>query len=152
MGGRDRRVDAGYDGESKQEKCQCAPSRWMEPGGPETAPVSTLKCAVPLTSPKACFHPATKVVMLILTERGGGCCCAGIGASHLSPLIEAAAAGVWITTTWRWFPLMMLLRVSLFSSRCSLHHHLLFSHVQFIVSLITMTIWKCACAIALQRY
>lgn len=40
--------------------------------------------------------------------------------------------------------LMMPLRVSLFSSGCSLQHRLLFSLVKFIVNLITLTIWKVA--------
>lgn len=38
MKNRDWCVDVGYDGEAKQEMCRS--DRWMEAGGPETAPVS----------------------------------------------------------------------------------------------------------------
>lgn len=40
----------------------CRADRWIESGGPETAPASALKCVVPLMSLEGCFHAATKVV------------------------------------------------------------------------------------------
>ena len=68
----------------------CRADRWIESGGPETAPASAPKCVVPLMSPEGCFHAATKVVSPIQSQMregwggrvAGGLCSVPL---HLSP-------------------------------------------------------------------
>lgn len=102
MESKDRWVDAGYDGESKQEKCQYAEQTkgWSLAGRKLSTPASTLKSVVPLMSPKGCFHAAAKVVDSVVEGAGLHSCCHSSVSLHLSLQWETGAAGIWITTTW----------------------------------------------------
>lgn len=85
MESKDRWVDAGYDGESKQEKCQYAEQTkgWSLAG----RKLSTLKCVVPLMSPKGCFHAAAKVVDSVV--EGERVCIPAVIAQSLSTCLRS---------------------------------------------------------------
>lgn len=55
-------MGAGYDGGSKQQKCQSGPAdRWMESGcSGKLAPASTRRCVFPLMSPAGLFSSCQK--------------------------------------------------------------------------------------------
>lgn len=89
MESKDRWVDAGYDGESKQEKCQYAEQTkgWSLAGRKLSTPASTLKSVVPLMSPKGCFHAAAKVVDSVV--EGERVCIPAVIAQSLSTCLRS---------------------------------------------------------------
>lgn len=75
--------------------------RWMESGGPETAPAPTQKCVVPLMVARGLFSCCNKSCITDTIVEEGEAHIAGILSSvplYLSPLWEAGAASIWITT------------------------------------------------------
>lgn len=147
MESRDWWADAGYDGESKQEKCRSAEQMdgvWWAGNCPSLYP----EMCCPINVARGLFSCCNKNCIADTIVKEGKAFSAGVLAWSLSiclhwerqeqqaselPLYDAMISS-----------LMMLLRASLFSSGCSLQHRLLFSLVKFIVNLITLTICKVA--------